>query len=526
MTQEKIWYFHRRSFIGRLLWPVNAISFFLIFGFSFFMAIQFRNETEQSLISKTESLLNFLQPIAQSYLEKSDSAVLGKITNNLQVDPDIESIIFFNQNNKAITEDLVHNKAQKTSFSSTLEKSVLNNKSQVIGKIVITYNTQHINQVFWRTMYVASVIGVLVQFLLSIAIFLVCRGIIRPLNDSIDKLSKTAHVLSQTSHDVSHFSESLSSGVNQQAEVVQETTSAMAEMTSTLNQTSNYAKQSEAVMNNMTQTAHNGMNIMNQMVDAMSSVQLANEQLRRMVEMIQEIRNKTNVINDIVFKTQLLSFNASIEAARAGQHGRGFAVVAEEVGNLAKMSGKAAQEISSLLIDSEKQVNEIVRNTSERVQVGRSVTEQALKNFKEIAHEVELISSRIANISTASREQELGIVQTTQAMRELNKTTELNNQVAQNSSATSHVLRTEIKALHSIARSISESIVGYAMKNIEIFEDHELQQTSDESSSNKDFEKNISQLSHEELTKKVIELAKMRSESASTNSEDEQKIAQ
>ncbi|MBC7465119.1 MAG: hypothetical protein H7256_03945 [Bdellovibrio sp.] len=50
---------------------------------------------------------------------------------------------------------------------------------------------------------------------------------------------------------------------------------------------------------------------------------------------MEEIGNKTKVINDIVFQTKLLSFNASVEAARAGEHGKGFAVVAEEVGKLA-----------------------------------------------------------------------------------------------------------------------------------------------------------------------------------------------
>ncbi|MHA0111674.1 methyl-accepting chemotaxis protein, partial [Klebsiella pneumoniae] len=78
----------------------------------------------------------------------------------------------------------------------------------------------------------------------------------------------------------------------------------------------------------------------------------ANSQLQSISNIIGEISAKTNIINDIVFKTQLLSFNASIEAARAGQHGRGFAVVAEEVGNLAQMSGNAAKEIRALLEDS------------------------------------------------------------------------------------------------------------------------------------------------------------------------------
>ncbi len=58
----------------------------------------------------------------------------------------------------------------------------------------------------------------------------------------------------------------------------------------------------------------------------------------------EDIGDKTKVINDIVFQTKRLSFNASVEAARAGEHGKGFAVVAEEVGNLAQMSKDKVQE--------------------------------------------------------------------------------------------------------------------------------------------------------------------------------------
>lgn len=77
--------------------------------------------------------------------------------------------------------------------------------------------------------------------------------------------------------------------------------------------------------------------------------QAANTKLGRLVGLIASIKNKTKVIDDLVFESRLLSFNASIEAARAGVHGKGFSVVAEEVGKLASMSGKAADEIRTLL---------------------------------------------------------------------------------------------------------------------------------------------------------------------------------
>ena len=64
---------------------------------------------------------------------------------------------------------------------------------------------------------------------------------------------------------------------------------------------------------------------------------------------IQEIEDKTKAIDEIVFQTKLLSFNASVEAERAGEHGRGFSVVAQEVGNLAQLSGKSAAEINEIL---------------------------------------------------------------------------------------------------------------------------------------------------------------------------------
>ena len=96
--------------------------------------------------------------------------------------------------------------------------------------------------------------------------------------------------------------------------------------------------------------------IMTHLVTSVETIQKSNEQLQDISEIIVQINSKTTVINDIVAKTELLSLNASIESARAGEQGKGFAVVAEEVGNLAKISGKSAKDIQDLITKSEEQV--------------------------------------------------------------------------------------------------------------------------------------------------------------------------
>jgi methyl-accepting chemotaxis protein len=104
--------------------------------------------------------------------------------------------------------------------------------------------------------------------------------------------------------------------------------------------------------------------------------------MQEILQTIQTIAEKTTVINDIVFQTRLLSFNASVEAARAGEHGKSFAVVAEEVGNLAQMSGVAAREISSLLSDSSRKVVEIVNANKLRIsEVSRTSLEKTEQGF-------------------------------------------------------------------------------------------------------------------------------------------------
>ena len=124
----------------------------------------------------------------------------------------------------------------------------------------------------------------------------------------------------------------------------------------------NYVETGKSIideMNAIVQDIHSGNEEM------VKQVNNSNEEVEKIISIIKTIGDRTKVINDIVFQTKLLSFNASVEAARAGEMGKGFSVVAEEVGNLAKMSGDAAQEISAILDDSITTVHSIIERTKE-----------------------------------------------------------------------------------------------------------------------------------------------------------------
>ncbi len=111
------------------------------------------------------------------------------------------------------------------------------------------------------------------------------------------------------------------------------------------------------------------------LVRAMEAIESQSEDVGRMVEIIEDIGKETKAIHAIVFETKMLSFNASIEAARAGDHGAGFSVVAQEINSLAEMSGTAAHAIHRLLDESLGRANAIVASHHTTAARGTVATE-------------------------------------------------------------------------------------------------------------------------------------------------------
>jgi hypothetical protein len=263
-----------------------------------------------------------------------------------------------------------------------------------------------------------------------VLVLITLRSILQPIGDVISALGVSATEVDNSAQKMSLYAEDLAQSATQQAAAVQESVASMTEMSSMIAQTSDSSSESLANVRRMAERTEDGNRIMERLASSTEAINQANVQLREMVDIISEISNKTSVINDIVFKTQLLSFNASIEAARAGQHGRGFAVVAEEFGNLAEMSGQAAKEIQSLLETSKKHVAEIVEMTHQRVSDGQTVSKEALAIFSEISRETCKITKQIQRISEATREQQIGVQQTSTAMNQMDQAAQRNSLLA------------------------------------------------------------------------------------------------
>jgi len=272
---------------------------------------------------------------------------------------------------------------------------------------------------------------------------------------SIKKLSES---LLGSSHQVSHVSRDLGDASKEQSDHLQRTVSASHEINSMVEKTSETTDRLKIQSADLSTEAKNGREIINRLVNTTQEMKEESyhfkveldqsiQDLNQTLLAIEKIAEKTKLINEIVFQTKLLSFNASVEAARAGDQGKGFAVVAEEVGKLAQMSGNVSNEIAMIVDSSLKTVKDTVSQTKSKVENLTTQSEKMSdKNFELVKKCDEIFStidtnitetlSLVEQINIASHEQLVGVNDLNNAIIQLQEVADRNLLVA--SQATEH----------------------------------------------------------------------------------------
>lgn len=302
------------------------------------------------------------------------------------------------------------------------------------------------------------------------------------LTQMVEGLRSGVGELGHSSQDVKASSVTMSEGAIEQSAALQETVSSLEEISAMVAKNAEVAKRALSLTDDGIKDAEKGKKSVQDMKRSINDIsesnksilthmEESNQKLSEMINVISEIGNKTQVINDIVFQTKLLSFNASVEAARAGEHGKGFAVVAEEVGSLAIMSGKSAKEISELIEDSVKRVQKIVDETKsevgrlvqdgkEKIDRGIETVEDCSLSLDSIVRSMGQINQTVMNVSEASMEQDQGIREINKAMTQLDSVGQVNSTIATKVKESSLVFEKEIDTIEGVIVSIEELVKG------------------------------------------------------------------
>ena len=271
----------------------------------------------------------------------------------------------------------------------------------------------------------------------------------KKIQDILLDVRSASNSITTASSEIALGAQDLSQRTEQTAANLEEAASSMETLTSTVRQTADAAQTANQLASSASSAAAKGGTVVSQVVTTMDEINASSKKISDII----------GVIDGIAFQTNILALNAAVEAARAGEQGRGFAVVASEVRSLAQRSAEAAKEIKGL-----------IGASVDRVEVGTRLVEEAGNSMTDIVSSVQRVTDIIGEITAASTEQSDGIGQVNGAVVQLDKMTQQNAALVEQSAAAAESLKdqaqrlTEVVSVFKLSSDEGQRAQGYSPK--------------------------------------------------------------
>jgi len=456
-----------------------AFTLFLIsiFIFFFFPSKQ-KNSKLDGVLQETKSISQILAQSASVGLEFDDKQSVESVFEGIKDNPNILYVVVYKKSLEGILKEYtsykvtpnvrVHQFRESEEFKYSFEKDALHaitpisGAAGMIGALSIGYTLEEANKevannrlitlfvsfvififgiciVLFTTMIISRQLEHLIELVRDIAegeadltkrvdveaedelgqlakwinTFIGrIEEIIRNIKEAAIRVNESSSEINDSIKLIFGEVEHISTGADEQSSSVEQTSNAMVEMSSSIKEVAENTKKASQISQNTTDEAGTGGDAVDSMITGMKNIEKSSNQIGVILEVITDISNQTN----------LLSLNAAIEAAKAGENGKGFAVVAEEIRKLAERSAESTKEIKKLIEESSKNIKE----GSELASNAGVALEKIIKGAQDTTNIIEEINNSMVQQSSGVEE----VVQTMERLASLSE---------QNSAATSKI---------------------------------------------------------------------------------------
>ena len=340
--------------------------------------------------------------VVNSFNNYLDSIEKGIIQDQVVID---ESRQIIAKVNAGLLNDRIKGKAHSSGVSSlvveinNMIERMESNLSVLSESLVALSNAKY----DYKIPHIDNLTGLLASLLSGV------RVTQSSINEVICLIDKSNVELFSSANELENASKELSDSSNSQAASLEETAAAIEEISATVSRSSENALQMAKYAQNVTKSSEVGKNLAEETASSMDEI---NNQVIAINEAI-------TVIDQIAFQTNILSLNAAVEAATAGEAGRGFAVVAAEVRNLAARSAEAAKEIKNL-----------VQTATTKTKDGKEITSKMIEGFNDLNENIVTTTKLIDDVANASKEQQMAMLQISDTVNSLDRATQQNASLA------------------------------------------------------------------------------------------------